>query len=77
MADDLTGALDTALQFQKVGLKTIVSSRPNVWPVESQVTAITTETRHIGPDQAAARVKESARLLQSPHNLYKLSLIHI
>ncbi len=71
MADDLTGALDTALQFQKVGLKTIVSSRPNVWPVESQVTAITTETRHIGPDQAAARVKESARLLQSPHNLYK------
>ncbi len=66
MADDLTGALDTALQFQKVGLKTIVSSRPNVWPVESQVTAITTETRHIGPDQAAARVKKSARLLQPP-----------
>ena len=71
IADDLTGALDTALQFQKVGLKTIVSSRPNVWPVDSQVTAITTETRHISADQAADRVKASTRLLTFPCNLYK------
>ena len=32
IADDLTGALDTALQFRKAGRQTIVSSRPGVWP---------------------------------------------
>lgn len=73
IADDLTGALDTALQFHKVGLKTIVSSRPNVWPVDNQVTAITTETRHIDAGRAAARVRASAhaRLLEAPSPIYK------
>ncbi len=57
IADDLTGALDTALQFRKAGRKTMVSTLPGVWPSRGTVVALSTETRHVPAASAAARVK--------------------
>ena len=65
IADDLTGALDTALQFQKAGRRTIVSTRPGVWPTGGTVVALSTETRHVSAASAAAKVKAAFRTLPS------------
>ena len=57
IADDLTGALDTALQFRKAGKQTIVSTRPGVWPSRGTVVALSTETRHVPAADATTRVR--------------------
>lgn len=56
IADDLTGALDTALQFRKAGLQTMVSTRPGIWPSHGSVVALSTESRHDSAANAAAGV---------------------
>lgn len=73
IADDLTGALDTALQFRKAGGQTIVSTRPGVWPADGTVVAVSTETRHVSPSSAAAQVRWALRTLPAdpPRRLYK------
>lgn len=63
IADDLTGALDTALQFRKAGLQTMVSTRPGVWPSHGSVVALSTETRHVPAASAAASVAAAFRTL--------------
>ncbi len=63
IADDLTGALDTALQFRKAGKQTIVSTRPGVWPAHGSVVALSTETRHVPAASAAASVEAALRAL--------------
>lgn len=63
IADDLTGALDTALQFRKAGKQTIVSTRPGVWPSRGSVVALSTETRHVSAANAAASVTAAFRTL--------------
>ena len=63
IADDLTGALDTALQFRKAGKQTIVSTRPGVWPSGGSVVALSTETRHVPAASAAASVTAAFRTL--------------
>lgn len=63
IADDLTGALDTALQFRKAGLRTMVSTRPGVWPAQGSVVALSTETRHVPAARAAASVKAAFHTL--------------
>ena len=57
IADDLTGALDTALQFRKAGQQTTVSTRPGLWPTGGTVVALSTETRHESAANAAASVR--------------------
>ena len=64
IADDLTGALDTALQFRKAGLQTMVSTRPGVWPSHGSLVALSTETRHVPAANAAASVTSAFRTLQ-------------
>lgn len=64
IADDLTGALDTALQFRKAGKQTIVSTRPGVWPSRGTVVALSTETRHVPAADAAASVTAAFRTLK-------------
>ncbi len=61
IADDLTGALDTALQFRKAGQQTIVSTRPGVWPSHGSVVALSTESRHVSAANAAASVEAALR----------------
>ena len=62
IADDLTGANDTALQFHLAGVKTqIILSSPDEFfkPDETvQAWAIPTETRNIEPEAAYEKVKE-------------------
>lgn len=64
IADDLTGALDTALQFWKAGQQTTVSTRPGVWPSRGTVVAMSTETRHVSAASAAESVKAAYRALR-------------
>ena len=73
IADDLTGALDTALQFRKAGQQTFASTRPGVWPSDGRVVAMSTETRHKSAETAAARVQAAFRALRRgpPRRVYK------
>ena len=56
VADDLTGATDTGLQFSKVGLRTEVYFDPPLLPGSGDVIAITTESRARPADEARRRV---------------------
>ena len=73
IADDLTGALDTALQFRKAGRQTIVSTRPGVWPSHGEVVAVSTESRHVSASVAIERVHAAFRTLpeEPPRRVYK------
>ena len=73
IADDLTGALDTALQFRKAGRQTIVSTRPGAWPLHGEVVAVSTESRHVSASVAAKRVQDAFRTLpeEPPRRVYK------
>ncbi len=64
IADDLTGALDTALQFRKARQQTMVSTRPGVWPSRGPVVAMSTESRHVAAASAAESVKDAYQALQ-------------
>jgi len=60
LADDLTGAMDAAGPFASRGLATTVVALPEECDAarvaRSTVVAINTESRHLGPDEAAERV---------------------
>ncbi len=77
IADDLTGAADTGIQFAKRGLSTILIpfSMENVGsacdPRNVQVVALNTDTRRISPEQAYDKVKAAASILKGQHNIYK------
>lgn len=56
VADDFTGALDTGVQFAKVGARTIVTSAKRVadeeLALQTDVLVVDTETRHVSVDEA-------------------------
>lgn len=62
IADDLTGALDTGVQFSKSGAKTKVlvlqDSYKIVFPLDFDVIVIDTETRHLDSHEAYTVVKK-------------------
>ena len=63
IADDLTGANDTALQFHIAGAKTRIILNPNdnySHDEKVQARAIPTETRNIAPEDAYEKIKETA-----------------
>ena len=61
IADDLTGALDTGVQFSKKNISTIVTADLNFNTEEiskdADVIVIDTESRHISAVEAKKRVK--------------------
>ena len=61
LADDLTGAADTAASFAARGAKTLVTLGDPPWPCDADVLAIDADTRRRGPDEAA---QEIARLVR-------------
>ena len=64
IADDFTGALDTACQFGKHGIPTVVFSgrkMPSL-PDEIRVAVVNTDTRHKSPPEARAIVSELAEV---------------
>ncbi len=77
IADDLTGANDTALQFQQRGANTQILLSNDVEPCECsgvQVWAIPTESRNVTPQEAYERVSscvESFLQVLKPDHFYK------
>ena len=59
IADDLTGALDTGVQFSKKNISTIVTADLNTEEIskDADVIVIDTESRHISAVEAKKRVK--------------------
>ena len=77
IADDFTGALDTGVQFAKLGIETIVSTDINIKEKditdEAEILVINSETRHLSAREAYQCVKiilEKAKQLQIPY-IYK------
>ena len=64
IADDLTGALDTALQFRKHGYQAIVSTQSGKWPCtagEAAISAMSTASRHVCHADAYTAVQQAVR----------------
>ena len=62
IADDLTGAMDTGLQFAKRGLYTLVHVGPGQLP-EADAWVLDTDSRASSPNDAMNRASEAARAL--------------
>ncbi len=63
LADDFTGAMDTGVQFAKLGIKTLVGTDISALLTNAgdvQVLAVDTETRHMPPAQAYQTVYRQA-----------------
>lgn len=73
IADDLTGANDTALQFHLAGAKTqIILSSPGEYfkpDKDVQAWAIPTESRNIAPELAYEKVKEVTTFMREKLNI--------
>ncbi len=73
IADDLTGANDTALQFQKRGVETnILLDYNNITEANSNllsVWATSTETRNIAPDEAIEKIEEAVKSISTSLNI--------
>lgn len=64
LADDLTGAADSAARAVRAGLRATVLFDFEQWhTLAADVVAVTTDSRHLPPEKAAARVKAIARAL--------------
>jgi len=66
IADDLTGANDTGVQFAKQGLKTIVLMGGNSAPrsIEEDVLVVDSQSRALDPEEAYRNVAKAARLFR-------------
>jgi uncharacterized protein YgbK (DUF1537 family) len=70
IADDLTGSLDTGLQFHKKGLATVVPLNWRTPAVKSQALSLNTNSRNIPGDEAYLRVYRACRKIKAK-GLYK------
>ncbi|GHU67893.1 membrane protein [Clostridia bacterium] len=75
LADDITGALDTAVQMTRQDISTVVFTSPDAqWKSCGKTcVVISTQTRHLPPDQAAdivMRLAQTARQARIPF-IYK------
>ena len=63
IADDLTGANDTGVQFSKYGMKTAVllKSASGEWTPDTEVVVVDTDSRAIAAKPAAERVRAACR----------------
>lgn len=62
IADDLTGAMDTGVQFAKSGLETVVMLGEGE-PPPAEMVVVSTDSRDIPPRDAYWRARQAARLL--------------
>lgn len=62
VADDLTGGMDTGVQFVKRGIQTVIMLEDAVAP-PAEMVVISTDSRHLPPEQAYLRAREAALLL--------------
>ncbi|KYH26312.1 hypothetical protein HAPAU_14090 [Halalkalicoccus paucihalophilus] len=66
VADDLTGATDTAHAFAKRGYRTNVQVAPEGAPPDSTVLAVNTDSRYADPGTAAERVRRTISRTDAP-----------
>jgi len=59
VADDLTGAMDTAGGVAARGYETVVAAVPDASPPDATVVAANTDSRYMPPSEAAASVRRS------------------
>lgn len=71
IADDLTGSLDTGIQFAKCGLFTKVAIESAFFEVEEDTIVLDTESRHSAPDEAYYRVLVLTKLFKNAEYIYK------
>lgn len=72
IADDLTGANDTALQFKKCIAETKILLNPSIPPEDdsnTEVWAISTETRNVSPEIARQKIITTIQNLTTNLNL--------
>jgi D-threonate/D-erythronate kinase len=69
IADDLTGALDTASPFACRGARTYCFTEPDAISVDTapnaEIISVSTNSRHMPPELAAATVKAAARIIKA------------
>lgn len=65
IADDLTGACDSAVHFAATGLRTVVPLAPDNGPGGARVLACSTESRALAPADAACRIRRVACALRA------------
>ena len=67
IADDLTGANDTGVQFAKSGLKThvVIAVDGSAPPMDADVVVLATDSRSLSPDVAYQRVAKTAGSLRN------------
>ena len=69
IADDLTGALDTASPFACRGARVFCFTEPDAINIEvaadADVISVSTNSRHMPPDEAAAAVKATAEKIRA------------
>lgn len=71
IADDLTGANDTALQFHLKGANTQILLSDEIEPLNiknTQTWAISTESRNVEPEIAYEKVLKAAKMLEEKLN---------
>jgi uncharacterized protein YgbK (DUF1537 family) len=72
IADDLTGAMDSAAQLARSGYRTAVAFRDSEAPIpDLDAVAVDTDSRPLGPEAARERVRETARRLSEARIFYK------
>ena len=71
IADDLTGALDTALQFRNAGRRTLVSTRDGTWPPDAEAAAMSTASRHSDAATAYDAVRSAVGAAAPSALIYK------
>ncbi|HRR92238.1 MAG TPA: four-carbon acid sugar kinase family protein, partial [bacterium] len=71
IADDLTGALDTGIQFSKIGVDTVVSINPGELVSDTDVIVADTESRHLLPETAYERVRRVLSITGEVGYVYK------
>ena len=75
IADDLTGANDTGVQFRKFGMKTLVlmEANPGEWIRDAEIVVIDTDSRAAVAEIASERVRKACRMFAANgvRNFYK------
>lgn len=67
LADDLTGAADSAARCFSAGLSATVALTPPAAAISAATLACASDSRHLAPERAAARVRRLARPLRRLH----------
>jgi uncharacterized protein YgbK (DUF1537 family) len=67
VADDLTGAADSAARGHAAGLSAEIWLQPPLFPANADLVALTSDSRHLPADIAAQQVRATVAAMPMPH----------